>query len=155
MKRKTPFFASIFLFVSFISFAQNDAYKALLKHTSIVIHAAQKHMIAAGKTDVGGLLAKSVLLQSHAVKIYRQKNEKNSACSSAKARELAAEIIKKIGGKENAYYLVSDEEKKLLGNCSGEAELLKEGKKNLKTLSENDKDYADPKSLNATNIDIK
>lgn len=155
MKRSTLFLAGIFLLGSFTSFSQDDACKAFLKHTSVVIHKAQKQMIFAGKTDAGGMLAKSVLLQSNAVKLYGQKNEALATNSSAKARELAAGVIKNMGGKENAYYLISDEEKKLISDKTGETDLLKAAKKSLANLSENDKDYSDPKSLNSNNIDIK
>ncbi len=155
MKFKLLLFSVLFLFASLVTLAQDDAYKAFLKHTSVVIHKAQKQMIALGKTDAGGILAKAVLLQCNALKMYGKKNEPGSVCSSAKARELAAKIIINMAGKESDYYHVSAEEKKLLTNCLSDAELLKEGKKNNRELSENDKDYTDPKSLNFTNIDIK
>ena len=147
---------SLFLISCFASFAQDDAYKLFLKRTSVAIHKAQKTMLAKNQMDVGGKLAKAVLLQTHAVKLYEQKKQGHAACSSSYARQLAAQIIKGLTGKDDVLYSLTDEEKKLLNGCSTEAEAIKESSADSKTMSTAiDKDYTDPKSLNKTNIDPK
>jgi len=156
MRRRVLLPTALFFFSALASLAQDDAYKAMLKRTSVAIHKAQKTMLSKGKTEVGGNLAKAVLLQSHAVKLYEEKKQSRAVCGSAQARELAAAIIKDLNGKADTFYLVSEEEKKLLTECPNEAELLKESKIAFKNLSSTtDKDYADPQSLNTTNIDLK
>jgi hypothetical protein len=143
----------LFLIVSQMT-GQEDANKAFLKHTSVVVHKAQKQMIASGNMNAGGDLAKAVLLQSYAVKLFG-KNNNASLCFSSTARELASKVIKGTGAADNAYYSVSEEEKKLLRDCSSKENLLMEAKKNMPAMSMNDSDYKEPKSLNETNIDIK
>lgn len=155
MKQKlTLLFLSIFGTSTFL-ISQEDAYKTLLKRSSVSIHAAQKHMLATKKLDMGGNLAKAVLLQSYAVKLYKEKKEAQAACSSLQARSLAFNIIKNASNREDKYAQATDDEKKLASSCKTEEELLKESKKTLSTLSEKDESYKDPKSLNDTNIDIK
>jgi len=154
MRSRILLAVSLFLVGCFASFAQDDAYKLFLKRTSVAIHKAQKTMLANNKTDVGGKLAKAVLLQTHAVKLYAQKKQGHAVCSSSYARQLAAQIIKDLTGKDDALYAVADEEKKLMSGCSTETEIIKESSTGLKTMSTaSDKDYTDPKSLNKTNID--
>lgn len=156
MKLRILLSAIVFFIGTLASLAQDDAYTVLLKRTSIAIHKAQKTMLATSTPDVGGKLAKAVLLQSHAIKLYEQKKQNRAACSSAQARELAAAIIKDLSGKVDAFYLVSDEEKKMLTDCPNEAALLKESEIALKNISDaTDKDYSNPNSLNNTNIDLK
>jgi hypothetical protein len=138
-----------------LAYSQEDSYKTLLKRSSVSIHAAQKHMLATKKMDMNGDLAKAVLLQSYAVKLYKEKKEAQAACSSLQARNLAFNIIKAASAREDKYAQPTDDEKKLAGSCKAEEELLKESRKSLTTLSEKDESYKDPKSLNETNIDIK
>src|SRR5579872_6745599 len=147
MKSKISFvFPLLFLF-AITCFGQDDMYRTFLNRTSVAIHKAQKTMMATGKTDAGGKLANAVLLQSHAIKLYQQKKQTLAACSSAQARELAALIIKELNGKVDAFFQLTDDEKKLLSGCADEKELLKEGKNSLKELSmKTDKDYASPTS---------
>jgi hypothetical protein len=152
----SSFFAILSILVSFSLSAQDDVYKAMLKRTSVAIHKAQKTMIASKTTDVGGKLAKAVLLQSHAVKLYEQKKQGEAASNSALARELASGIIKELSGKTDAFFVITDEEKKLITESKSENELLKEGKNSLKEFAgKSDKDYSTPSSLNTSNIDIK
>jgi hypothetical protein len=154
--RLLSFFTALSFLVSFSLSAQDDACKAMLKRTSVAIHKAQKTMIASKTTDVGGKLAKAVLLQSHAVKLYEQKKQGEAASNSALARELASGIIKDLSGKTDAFFAITDEEKKLITETKSETELLKEGKNSLKEFAgKSDKDYSSPASLNNTNIDIK
>lgn len=112
-------------------------------------------MKATGTTEAGGNLAKAVLLQSYAVKLLAQNKQSEAICSSSMARRVAFEIIKNLGGKEDTFLAISDQEKTLIVNCQGEADILSAAKKELKQLSENDKDYSDAKSLNNNNIDLK
>jgi len=152
---KTTFILGL-IAASFSSlFGQDDAYKALLKRSSVSIHAAQKNMLVANKTEVGGKLAQAVLLQSYAVKLYQSKKEAESACSSLEARKLAWEIINETSHKNNVYATATEEENKLNTKCGSAEYLLKESKKALQNMSESDKDFVDPKSLNSSNIDIK
>jgi hypothetical protein len=154
---RTKLFFVFILFASTFTqlFSQEDAYKTLLKHSSVCVHKAQKQMLASKKTDLGGKLAKAVLLQSYAVKLYAQKKEAEAACASLHARQLAFEIIKETSAREDTYSLATDEEKKLSASCVDENTMLKESKKALPAFSEKDTDYNNPKSLNETNIDIR
>ncbi|HXB40187.1 MAG TPA: hypothetical protein VNZ49_06565 [Bacteroidia bacterium] len=154
---KTKLFFAFIFFVSTFNqlLSQEDAYKALLKRSSVCVHKAQKQMLASKKTDLGGKLAKAVLLQSYAVKLYAQKKEAEAACVSLHARQLAFEIIKETSAREDTYSLATEEEKKLIAACSDEITMIKESKKALPAFSEKDTDYNNPKSLNETNVDIR
>lgn len=152
---KTILITFSFLLIGSLSIAQDDAYKLLLKRSSVSIHKAQKHMIAAKKPDAGGKLAQAVLLQTYAIQLYRQKKEAESACAGLEARKLAWDIIKEISNREDAYATATDEEKKLSANCGSADQMKQAGKKSVKNSSENDSDFSDPKSLNDSNIDIK
>jgi len=154
VKIKTTFLP-LFLLINFGISAQDDAYKAILKRSSVCIHKAQKHMLAAQKPYMGGRLARAVLLQSYSIKLYQEKKLGESACSSELARNLAFEIIKEISTREDDYSKVTDEEKKLAISCDSEEDILKACKKALKDLPGKDEDYKDPASLNYSNIDIK
>jgi hypothetical protein len=134
---------------------QEDAYKTLLKRTSVVVHKAQKQMLATGKTDMNGQLAKAVLLQTHAVKLYGEKSETAAACASSAAREIAAGIILNTGIKDNPYYHLSSEENVLLKNCESDPQLLLKAKSKLPGMALKDSDYTNPQSLNQSNIDFK
>jgi hypothetical protein len=69
---------------------------------------------------------------------------------------LASGIIKELSGKTDAFFVITDEEKKLITESKSENELLKEGKNSLKEFAgKSDKDYSTPSSLNTSNIDIK
>lgn len=153
---KTKLFTAIILFFvgSFQLISQEDGYKTLLKRSAVCVHKAQKHMIAS-KKDLSGKLAKAVILQSYAVKLYSQKKEAQAACASLQARQIAFEIIKETSAREDAYSMATAEEKKLSPACSDENTMMNESKKALPALSEKDASYLDPKSLNFTNIDIK
>lgn len=132
----------------------DDAYKKFIKTTSVAIHKAQKQMISAKKTDANGLLARAVILQSNAMKLYKEKNNSSAVCNSALARKYAAEIIKNNIGSVDNYYLIHDDEKALIKNCADDVELYQTSKNSMKHLSELDKEYMDVKSLNNTNIDF-
>lgn len=146
---------AFFLLFSAQFVAQENAGKDFLKHTSVVIHKAQKQLIAAANIDAGGNLAKAVLLQTYAVKLFQNRETDASLCFSSAARELASQVIKGTNAADNAYDTVSTEEKKLLKNCRGQDELLAEAKKRMPGMTESDADYKAPRSLNETNIDIK
>jgi hypothetical protein len=142
----------VFLSFSFLCVAQNDdAYKVFLKHSSVAVHKAQKEMIKSKKTDEGGLLAKAVIMQNNAIKLYKL-NSSKAACVSAVARKYAANIIKDINGTVDAFYLISDDDKLLLTNCSDDATLYNESKLAAGGPSELDKDYIG--SLNNLKIDF-
>ena len=111
-------------------------------------------MIAAKKTNVDGKFAQAVLLQSYAVKLYKEKKEAQAACASLQGRQLAFDIMNAISEKKRSKAIASDEEKKLATSCSTEEAMLKESKKAMKNISEKDEDYKDPRTLNNTNIDL-
>lgn len=134
---------------------EDDAYKKFLKTTSVAIHKAQKEMMVAKTTDIKGLLAKAVILQSNALRLYtKEKNLSLAVCSSNIARKYADEIIKSIKGDVAAFYMVHDDEKTLIGNCGDEGELYQSSKKSMKNLSGSDTDYMGVTSLNNSNIDF-
>jgi hypothetical protein len=133
---------------------EDDVYKKFLKTTTVAIHKAQKEMMVAKKTDMNGLLAKAVILQSNALRLYKEKKNGEAVCNSNLARKYAGEIIKGISGNVGTYYLIHDDEKTLVGSCGDETELYNSSKKSMKNLSETDMDYMGGKSLNNTNIDF-
>ena len=137
------------LLVSFFGISQdNDAYKKFVNTTLITINQAQKQMSASGKTDQNGLLAKAALLQANAIKLYKASNKTRAVCSSALARQYAAEIIKNIRTNVNALYLIHDDEKVLINNCATENDLYNESKSNFPQNSALDKDYIKIEDLN-------
>ena len=155
MKTKLLLCVFVFFFgICYTTAQEDDAYKKFLKTTSVAIHKAQKEMMAAKKTDVNGLLAKAVILQSNALRLYKEQKISEGVCNSNLSRKYATEIIKNISGNVAAYYLIHDDEKTLIGNCGDETELYNLSKKNMKNLSESDKDYMNMKALNNTNIDF-
>jgi|SRR6185437_9856580 len=142
----------ILIFFSSVTFAQqDDAYKAFLKCSSVAIHKAQKEMLSHKTDDVGGLLAKSIILQNNALKLYKL-NSSRAICTSALARNYAASVIKKMNGKSDAFYLIHDDEKMLLNNCPNDVELYNESKQAANDPSELDKDYIN--SFNNLKIDF-
>ena len=142
-----------FLAVSFFSVAQqDDAYKMFLKGSSVAIHKAQKEMIRTNKTDEGGLLAKSVILQNYALKLYKSNNSSKAVCVGAIAKKYAASIIKDLNKIEEAAYLITDSEKKMIENCANDIELYNESKSGANNPSELDKDYIG--SFNGLKIDF-
>jgi len=143
-----------FFFYSSVGFTQDDdVYKKFLKFTSVTIHKAQKEMIRAKKDEIGGLLAKAVILQNNAIVLYKANNSTRAVCASATARKYAAEIIKKLNKKESELYSIKDDEKVLINNCTSDSELFNESKNFADNPSELDKDYI--KTLNKLTIDIK
>jgi len=155
MKLRSTCLYVFFFCLSYSSFSQEDASKALLQRTAMGLHKVQKQMIASNNPNVGGKFAKAVLLQSYAVKLYKDNKRAQSACASLQARQFAFAILKEISEKKRTNPVATDEEKKLAGNCSTEELALKEGKKVMKNISDKDGDYSEPRSLNATNIDIQ
>lgn len=143
-----------FLSISFFSVAQqqDDAYKMFLKGSSVAIHKAQKEMIRSNKMDESGLLAKSVILQNYALKLYKSNNSSKAVCVGAIAKKYAVSIIKDLNKIEEAAYQITDSEKKLLNNCSNDIELYNESKSEANNPSELDKDYI--RSFNNLKIDF-
>lgn len=135
--------------------AQENKYAPMLKHTSEVVQKAQKTMLVLNKTEAGGKLAKAVLLQSYAVKLYKKNNMAGAACATASARKLAGTIIcelRNISG--DPFFELSAEEKSMANGCSNEAAQLIDAGKELKDLEKmSDKEYCTkPESLNKANI---
>jgi hypothetical protein len=120
----------------------------------VAIHKAQKEMMVAKKADANGLLAKAVILQSNALRLYKEKKTSEGVCNSNLARKYAAEIIKSIKGNVEAFYMIHDDEKTLVSACGDETELYNSSKKSMKNLSESDTYYMGGNSLNNTNIDF-
>jgi len=143
----------ILLFFSSIAVAQqDDSHKLFLKGSSVAIHKAQKEMLRTNKTDEGGLLAKAVILQNYALKLYKSNNSSKAVCAGAIAKKYAAAIIKDIDKIEEALYLISDSEKMLLTNCATDVELYNDSKGAANNPSELDKDYIN--SFNGLKIDF-
>ena len=140
--------------VNYTTAQEDDVYKKFLKTTSVAIHKAQKEMMVAKKADANGLLAKAVILQSNALRLYKEKKTSEGVCNSNLARKYAAEIIKSIKGNVEAFYMIHDDEKTLVSACGDEAELYSKSKSSMKNLSESDTYYMGGNSLNNTNIDF-
>jgi hypothetical protein len=137
-----------------MSAQEDDVYKKFLKTTSVAIHKAQKEMMVGKKADMNGLLAKAVILQSNALRLYKERKTTEGVCNSNLARKYASEIIKSIKGNVEAFYMIHEDEKTLVSVCGDETELYNSSKKSMKNLSEADADYMGGKSLNNTNIDF-
>lgn len=153
MKLLNLFLLSAF-FIGSVGFAQeDDVYKKFIKHSSIAIHKAQKGMIRAKKDEIGGLLAKAVILQNNALALYKANNNTHAVCASAVARKYAIEIIKNLNSKESEAYLIKEDEKYLINHCASDNELFNESKNYANNPSELDKDYIT--TLNNLSIDIK
>ncbi|MEO8760427.1 MAG: hypothetical protein ABI448_06020 [Bacteroidia bacterium] len=144
---------SSLILIGFLGIAQdNDAYKSFIRTTGVVIHKAQKEMLRSQKNDVGGLLAKTVILQNNAIALYKTKNNERAICASAVARKYAAEVIKTISNDTSSFYLIHDNEKNLLSNCVSDDVLYIESKQKANSASEKDADYIT--SLNNLTIDL-
>ena len=153
MKLLNLFLLSTF-FISLVGIAQDDdVYKKFIKRSSIAIHKAQKGMLQVNKDEIGGLLAKAVILQNNALALYKANNNTLAVCASAVARKYAVEIIKKLNSKESEAYLIKEDEKNILNHCASDDELFNESKNFANNPSELDKDYVT--TLKNLSIDIK
>lgn len=156
MNMSKTVFSIVLLFSVYSSRAQTDDYKNCLIRTNIAVYKAQKQMVANHSNDIQGKLAKIIILQSNAVYYLEGQNKAMSICYSLLARKYALGIIQLLStdNKVDPVYSISEEEKKLSGDCLTEDQLLKQGKNNFPNYSENDKDYLDPLVLSKY-LDIK
>lgn len=146
----------IFLFSFSFSYAQNanNTSADLLRKSTVSIYKAQKQMLANQKTDANGKLAKAVLYQSYAVKLFNENKFNEANCASALSRKYALEIIQSIDKKTDDYFSLTSEERLNLKNCLKETELNQNAKKYFKDRSESDAEYLDPSKLSEYNIDL-
>lgn len=132
--------------------AQQDS--ILINRSSIAVYKAQKEMMSTNTANMNGDLARAVILQTYAVKLFRQHQPNKAICYSAAARKYCKSIINTLSPVvTDTLYNISPFEQNFLINCGADTTLFNQASQHLHQMSKADSSYLGIYPFN--NIDLQ